>query len=65
MLSKSFLQISCVSDIEFPIFHAQKNVCEVHYLIGPAIFDGIDTAALLICEVKPYLSSFGKPLVVL
>jgi hypothetical protein len=30
-----------------------------------AIFDGTDTAALLIWEVKPYLSSFGKPLVIL
>jgi len=35
----------------------------VHILT--AILDGTDTAALLICEVSPYLSSFGKLFVIL
>ncbi len=26
----------------------------------PAILEGIDTTDLLICEVRPYLSSFGN-----
>jgi len=30
-----------------------------------AIFEGIDTADLLICEVRPYLSSFGNFAVIL
>ena len=30
-----------------------------------AIFDGMETADLLICEVKPYISSFGKRFVIL
>jgi hypothetical protein len=30
-----------------------------------AIFDGMETADLLLCEVKPYISSFGKGFVTL
>ena len=35
-----------------------------HYLTGQAL-EGIDTTDLLICEVRPYLSSFGKFAVIL
>ena len=30
-----------------------------HYLTGQ-VFEGIETTDLLICEVRPYLSSFGN-----
>jgi hypothetical protein len=35
-----------------------------HYLTGQ-VLEGIDTTDLLICEVRPYLSSFGNFAVIL
>jgi len=35
-----------------------------HYLAGQ-VLEGIDTTGLLICEVRPYLSSFGNFAVIL
>jgi len=47
------------------MYNAWIYSCVVFLPYPSAIFDGTDTAALLICEVNPYLSSLGKPLVIL
>lgn len=68
MYCKSFASISCASSSPHDPLAITRNLHSsfLEFLNNPSdIFDTIEIAHLLICEVRLYFSSFGKALVTL